>query len=224
MAELYLVRHGQASLGSDNYDRLSEKGEQQCIWLAEHFARNGLRFDRVVTGTLQRHAQTLDAIRSALPELPVECEILPGLDEYDFHALFRALGAEHRHLAESVTSDPREFFKALRQVLQLWAKGELDERVPETWSAFQQRVAAARTAIQQGGAQRVLAVTSGGVIGALTQQALQAPAATAIALNMQIRNSSVTHCFFNREAFQLSSFNTVSHLDDPQRHAFQTYG
>jgi broad specificity phosphatase PhoE len=224
MAELYLVRHGQASLGSDNYDRLSEKGEQQCVWLAEHFARNHLRFDRVVTGTLQRHAQTLDAIRRALPDVPVECEILPGLDEYDFHALFRALGAEHRHLAESVAGDPREFFKALRQVLQLWAEGELDERVPETWSAFQQRVAAARSAIQQGGAERVLAITSGGVIGALTQQALQAPASTAIALNMQIRNSSVTHCFFNRQAFQLSSFNTVSHLDDPQRHAFQTYG
>ncbi|KXU83763.1 phosphoglycerate mutase [Paraburkholderia monticola] len=224
MAELYLVRHGQASLGSDNYDRLSEKGEQQSIWLAEHFARNGLRFDRVVTGTLQRHAQTLDAIRRALPDVPVECEILPGLDEYDFHALFRALDAEHRNLAESVTSDPREFFKALRQVLQLWAEGELDERVPETWGAFQQRVAAVRVAIQQSGAQHVLAVTSGGVIGALTQQALQAPAATAIALNMQIRNSSVTRCFFNRETFQLSSFNAVSHLEDPQRHAFQTYG
>lgn len=224
MAELYLVRHGQASLGSDNYDRLSEKGEQQCVWLAEHFARNGLRFDRVVTGTLQRHVQTLDAIRRSLPELPVECEILPGLDEYDFHALFRALGAEHRDLAESVAGDPREFFKALRRVLQLWAEGELDERVPETWSAFQQRVAAARSAIQQGGGQCILAVTSGGVIGALTQQALQAPALTAIALNMQIRNSSVTHYFFNREAFQLSSFNAISHLDDPQRHAFQTYG
>lgn len=56
------------------------------------------------------------------------------------------------------------------------------------------------------------------------QQALRAPAPTAIALNMQIRNSSVTHCFFNRESFQLSSFNNVSHLDDPRRHAFQTYG
>jgi hypothetical protein len=53
---------------------------------------------------------------------------------------------------------------------------------------------------------------------------LQAPAATAIALNMQIRNSSVTRCFFNPETFQLSSFNAVSHLEDPQRHAFQTYG
>jgi broad specificity phosphatase PhoE len=224
MAELYLVRHGQASLGTDNYDQLSARGEQQCVWLGEHFARTGLRFDRIVMGTLRRHAQTLDAIRQTLPGLPTECEIHPGLDEYDFHALFRALGDEHRSLAESVHGDPRGFFKALRQVLHLWTEGALDARVPETWQAFQQRVADARAAIQQGSAQRVLAVTSGGVIGALTQQLLHAPAATAIALNMQIRNSSVTHCFFNREAFQLSSFNVVSHLDDPQRREFQTYG
>ncbi|NPC53888.1 histidine phosphatase family protein, partial [Corallococcus exiguus] len=29
MAELYLVRHGQASFGAADYDRLSERGEQQ---------------------------------------------------------------------------------------------------------------------------------------------------------------------------------------------------
>jgi broad specificity phosphatase PhoE len=224
MADLYLVRHGQASLGADNYDQLSERGEQQCVWLGEHFAKNDLQFDRVVTGTLRRHAQTLEAMRRALPHLPAECEIHPGLDEYDFHALFRALGDEHRGLADTAKGNPREYFKALRQVLHLWAEGALDGRAPETWAAFQQRVANARAAIQQSGAQRVLAVTSGGVIGALTQQILHAPATTAIALNMQIRNSSVTHCFFNREAMQLSSFNGIAHLDEPQRRAFQTYG
>ncbi|WP_084168654.1 histidine phosphatase family protein [Paraburkholderia acidipaludis] len=180
MAELYLVRHGQASLGTDNYDQLSTTGEQQCVWLGEHFARNGIRFDRIVCGTLRRHAQTLDAIRRALPGLPAEREIHPGLDEYDFHALFRALGDEHRGLAESVNGNPRDFFKALRQVLHLWTEGALDERVPETWQAFQQRVADARATIQRGEAQRVLAITSG--------------------------------------------FNVVSHLDEPQRREFQTYG
>jgi broad specificity phosphatase PhoE len=224
MAELYLVRHGQASLGTDDYDRLSDTGEQQCLWLGEHLARNGICFDRVMIGTLRRHAQSLDAIRRGLPGLPGDCETHSGLDEYDFHALFRALGNEHRALTESSNGIPREFFKALRQVLHLWSEGTLDDRAPETWSAFQQRVANVRAAIQQGDTQRVLVVTSGGVIGALTQQVLQAPVAAAIALNMQIRNSSVTHCFFNRDAFQLSSFNSVSHLDDPLRHAFQTYG
>ena len=97
-------------------------------------------------------------------------------------------------------------------------------RAPETWAAFQQRVADARAAIQQGSGQRVLVVSSGGVIAALTQQALQAPAATAIALNMQIRTSSVSHYCFNRDSLHLSSFNGIGHLDDPQRSAFQTYG
>lgn len=224
MAKLYLVRHGQASLGAEDYDHLSAKGEQQCSWLGEHFARNGLQFDCVFSGTLRRHAQSLDAIRRALPGVPLAHEVHPGLDEYDFHALFRALGDEHRDLAETSKSNPREFFKALRQVLLLWVEGALDARVPETWNAFQRRVAGVRETIQRSGAKHVLAVTSGGVIGALTQQALHAPAAMAIDLNLQIRNSSVTDCFFNRETFQLSSFNSISHLDDPLRHAFQTYG
>jgi len=224
MAELFLVRHGQASLGADNYDCLSSAGEQQSRWLGEHFARDGVRFDRIVTGTLRRHAQTLDAIRRAMPDLPAECDIHAGLDEYDFHALFAALPDKHRGLADAVKRDSREFFKALRQVLHLWTEGALDARAPETWHAFQQRVADARAAIQQSDARCVLAVTSGGVIGAFVQQMLHAPAATAIALNMQIRNSSVTHGYFNREALQLSSFNGIAHLDDPQRHAFRTYG
>ncbi|MBN3754407.1 histidine phosphatase family protein [Paraburkholderia sp. Tr-20389] len=224
MAELYLVRHGQASFGADDYDRLSDVGEQQGVWLGEYFAQRDIRFDRVMTGTLRRHAQTLAAIWRGLDAPPVECEIHPGLDEYDFHALFRALGDEHAALAERARRSPRDFFKALREVLQLWAEGVLDGRAPETWQAFQQRVADARTAIQRGDGQRVLVVSSGGVIAAITQQILQAPAATAIALNMQIRNSSVSHYFFNRDTLHLSSFNGIGHLDDPQRRAFQTYG
>ena len=224
MAELYLVRHGQASLGADDYDQLSDVGEQQGIWLGEYFAQRDIAFDRVMTGTLRRHAQTVDAIRRGLGVSRIDCEIHRGLDEYDFHALFRALGDEHSALAERATRSPRDFFKALREVLQLWTEGALDGRAPETWVAFQQRVAEARAAIQQGSGQRVLVVSSGGVIAALTQQVLQAPAATAIALNMQIRNSSVSHYFFNRDTLHLSSFNGIGHLDDPQRRAFQTYG
>ncbi|HWT38351.1 MAG TPA: histidine phosphatase family protein, partial [Paraburkholderia sp.] len=177
MAELYLVRHGQASLGADDYDRLSDIGGQQGTWLGEYFAQRDIHFDRVMTGTLRRHAQTVDAIWRGLDASPLKTEIHPGLDEYDFHALFRALGHEHAALAERATRSPRDFFKALREVLNLWAEGALDGRAPETWHAFQQRVADARRAIQHGNGQRVLVVSSGGVIAALTQQVLQAPAA-----------------------------------------------
>jgi broad specificity phosphatase PhoE len=50
MAELYLVRHGQASFGTDNYDELSPTGYTQSRWLGEHFAQSALEFDRVVIG------------------------------------------------------------------------------------------------------------------------------------------------------------------------------
>ena len=85
-------------------------------------------------------------------------------------------------------------------------------------------MADARAAIQAGGGQRVLAISSGGPIAVTAQQVLAAPPTTAIALNLQIRNSSVSQYFFNAESFQLATFNGVPHLDDPARRAFQTYG
>ena len=53
---------------------------------------------------------------------------------------------------------------------------------------------------------------------------LAAPPSSAIALNLQIRNSSLSQFFFNADAFHLASFNGIPHLEDPERHALRTYG
>jgi broad specificity phosphatase PhoE len=63
----------------------------------------------------------------------------------------------------------------------------------------------------------VLVVSSGGIIAAIAQQVLQAPPATAIALNMQIRNTGVCHYYFNARSIRLASFNNLPHLDRPER-------
>jgi broad specificity phosphatase PhoE len=39
MGTLYLVRHGQASFGADDYDQLSPLGQQQTVRLGEYFIR-----------------------------------------------------------------------------------------------------------------------------------------------------------------------------------------
>ena len=62
MGTLYLVRHGQASFGADDYDQLSPLGLQQAQRLGAHWLAHGQRFDTVLMGTLRRHAQTLDGI------------------------------------------------------------------------------------------------------------------------------------------------------------------
>jgi broad specificity phosphatase PhoE len=228
MAELYLVRHGQASFGADNYDELSRSGRTQSGWLGEYFAQAGLRFDRVVIGTMQRHRQTADAILAAMNAAPVEVAQDADWNEYDFQALFAALGDEGTPLGLpaglSSTSSKKDFYKGLRHVLQLWADDRLPGRVPETWQQFQTRVQRARADLQRTGGKRVLVVSSGGPIAVTAQQILQAPAASAIALNMQVRNSSVCQYVFNDSAMSLVSFNSVPHLERADRHEFVTYG
>ncbi|MDZ4123020.1 MAG: phosphoglycerate mutase family protein, partial [Hydrogenophaga sp.] len=51
MGTLYLVRHGQASFGADDYDQLSEMGQRQSRRLGEYWAERGVGFDAVITGT-----------------------------------------------------------------------------------------------------------------------------------------------------------------------------
>ena len=43
MGTLYLVRHGQASFGADDYDQLSPLGHQQAVRLGEYLRQ---RFER----------------------------------------------------------------------------------------------------------------------------------------------------------------------------------
>ncbi|MGK0529545.1 MAG: broad specificity phosphatase PhoE, partial [Alteromonadales bacterium] len=50
MTDIYLVRHGQASFGKANYDKLSELGGQQAIWLGDYFKHRNVEFDAVFSG------------------------------------------------------------------------------------------------------------------------------------------------------------------------------
>lgn len=223
MAELYLVRHGQASFGAENYDELSSSGCVQSRWLGEYYAQAGLTFDRVVIGTMRRHAQTADVLLTAMGGAPVEIVQDADLNEYDFHALFSALG-ENGLAPGLADGSMKHFYKGLRQVLQLWSDDKLPGRVPETWGQFQARLERARLAIQRAGGRRVLVVTSGGPIAVFTQQILEASSAAAIALNMQIRNSSVSQYVFNDSAMSLLTFNTLPHLEEGERRELVTYG
>ncbi|WP_322012917.1 histidine phosphatase family protein [Paraburkholderia sp. J12] len=224
MAELYLVRHGQASFGAANYDELSASGYTQSLWLGDYFAQAGTKFDRVVIGTMRRHEQTVDAILAAMGDRHIEVVQDAGLNEYDFHALFAALGETGVPLGDAGDGSKKHFYKGLKQVLHLWAEDRLPGRVPETWRQFQARVEAARHAIQHSGGKRVLVVSSGGPISVFAQQVLEAPPAAAIALNMQIRNSSVCQYVFNESAMSLVSFNSLPHLERVERQEFVTYG
>ena len=69
----------------------------------------------------------------------------------------------------------------------------------------------------------VLLVSSGGPIATAVAHVLEAPATTVIELNMRIRNSALTEFAFTPKRHMLLSYNTLPHLDHPERAGWVTY-
>lgn len=224
MAQIYLVRHGQAAFGTDDYDRLSSLGHRQARWLGEHFGERGIRFDRVVTGRLRRHAETAAGICAGL-DAALPLEQLDGLDEYDFMALCGHYLRQHPERALGDDPDRRAAMRLLRDTLHAWSRDELDGELPESWTAFHDRVAGALEGVRNGSepGRRLLVVSSGGPISMAIGQVMGlAPAAT-VSLNLQVRNASISELTSSRGSLAMHSFNNVPHLDRPDRPEAVTY-
>ncbi len=223
MAILYLVRHGQASFAAENYDRLSELGRRQSVWLGEYFAERGIVFARAVCGTLQRQRETARAILETMGSAPAATEH-PGWNEYSGEALYRAyLGGEWGQARAQ--GDVRAVYRTIKAALADWSQGKLQGPLPETWAEFGVRIGAAMRSACAGLSEdaNVLAASSGGAIGRAVADLLQAPAQTAIELNLQFRNSGFCEIFFSPRSLRLISFNCVPHLERIDRREAITY-
>jgi broad specificity phosphatase PhoE len=219
MAELILVRHAQASFGTDDYDRLSALGWRQARWLGEHFAERNLAFDRVLRGTLRRHAETLSGICEGMGLAATAFEERPGLNEYDSLALLRAhTGKELRQGGEQ-----REHFRVLREALYAWCDGSLACGDDLSFARFRAGVLEALEQVRASGAKRVLIVSSGGPISTILAEVLRMPARGVVELNLRARNTGMSELHFNARGFHCVSFNAVPHLDRPDRPDTITY-
>jgi broad specificity phosphatase PhoE len=222
MGTLYLVRHGQASFGSDNYDQLSPLGHQQSLRLGEHWRAQGLVFDAVLTGTLQRQQQTWAGIAQGIGMADKASMLWPGLNEYDSEAVIQAI-----HLQPLAKPDSperyRHHFRLLRDGLLAWMKGQTQPQGMPPYPEFLAGVTSALDHVRASHTGAVLLVSSGGPISMAVGHVLGlAPEAT-IELNLRIRNSAVTEFIFNPKRHTLLSFNTLPHLGQPEHAAWMTY-
>jgi broad specificity phosphatase PhoE len=210
MGQLYLVRHGQASLGAANYDQLSELGRRQSERLGAYWRSLGLTFDAVLCGTLQRHRQTLAGIAEGL-QTPLEALPWAGLNEYDAEAVIDAIHPAPR--AKPTTPESyRQHFRLLRDGLRQWMDGVVSPRGMGSWTEFAQGVTSALDHVRQHTEGRVLLVSSGGPIATAVGHTLGMSPEGCIELNLRMRNTSVSELSFNRKRHSLVSFNTLPHL------------
>jgi broad specificity phosphatase PhoE len=235
MGSLYLVRHGQASFGADDYDVLSPLGHRQSVRLGEYFKSRGVAFDAALTGTLNRQIQTFAGIcegmgvvfkneRSAVPEATSVRPHLfwPGLNEYDSAAV---IGAIYPQLLEKPDTPElyKHHFRLLKDGLAQWMAGVVSPRGMPSYNDFVAGVTGALDHVRKHHDGNVLLVSSGGPIATAVGHVLATSAETTIELNMQIRNSSVTEFAFSPKRHRLVTYNTLPHLDAPEHADWVTY-
>lgn len=225
MPELLLVRHAQASLGTDDYDRLSELGHRQAWWLGEYFRYRGHQFDRVICGDMRRHRETADGIFRGMELDRPDAESDPRWNEFDFQALIRAYLEQHPEAAPPPGAPVGSFMRVLRDAIAAWSENRVDRALPERFADFEDRVRGGLDAAgaHPGAPRRILVVSSGGAISMALRQVLQAPARTMVHMNLQLRNSSVSQVFLNGTRMHFAGFNHVPHLDRPEREESITY-
>jgi broad specificity phosphatase PhoE len=222
MGTLYIVRHGQACFGAEDYDQLSDLGRKQSIRLGEYFAERGIQFDGLIAGTLKRHKQTLAGILEGMNHLGEHLE-WEGLNEYDSEAVIATV---HPHKLEKPTSPEmyRHHFRLLRDGLAQWMAGVVTPRGMPSYNDFVGGVSSALDHVRNNHyGKNVLVVTSGGPIATAVGYVLGTTAEATIELNLRIRNSSITEFAFTPKRHMLVGFNAIPHLDAPQYKDWVTY-
>lgn len=212
MSTLFLIRHGQASLGADDYDRLSPLGREQSAHLGPYFVSRDRVPEHLYVGPRRRHAQTRDEAIVVWPKLPAE-----PLDLLDEHQCPEVLAFHRERLLESAPTDgvddTRAYLRLFRRGSRMWARGEL-ETPPEleAWKSFRRRIAVAldhlRQEIRRPEA-KVALFTSGGVVAAAVGEVLGLDDEKTMQLSWGILNASITTLHLSRNGYNLIRFNEL---------------
>ena len=206
MGQIFLVRHGQASFGSSNYDQLSPHGEVQAGLLGQWLADRAQGIDRVVSGSMVRHRQTAASCmtRAGCGPAPQHWEVDPGFNEYDHDDVliqhrpdFAEAGEVRRFIARTADGN-RVFQQVFQQAMARWMAGQHDAEYRESWPAFRTRCVAAlqRVVTTAMASQTTVVFTSGGTIATLCQYVLGMPDANMFTLNWTLVNSGVTKLYY----------------------------
>jgi broad specificity phosphatase PhoE len=225
MSVLYLVRHGQASFGQENYDQLSERGIRQSRILAEYLMNAGLSFDALYAGEMSRQIDTAAEVIARYRKAgarPPEMQIVREFNEYNSKSILLShvheLAQEDPALQadlENIYTDKKAFQRVFEKIMMRWVSGQVQKQGIPTWKDFNSRVQAGIGHIMAstGRGKTVIIFTSGGPISATMQMALGLSDEKALRVAWQIINTSVTKFLFDERRISLAAFNSTAHLD-----------
>lgn len=158
MSVLYLVRHGQASFGAADYDKLSEMGEKQCAMLGHYWIKFNVKLNAVYCGTLSRQKRSAECVSEVFKKAGrpfPEPKIIDQFNEYETrHILTASLSSvlaqnpEIMKLAKEIApngmvdfvNDKKAFQKLFSRVMDMWVDDKIHVDGMESWKQFTARV------------------------------------------------------------------------------------
>ena len=223
MGVILLVRHGQASFGSVDYDVLSPLGERQVRCLGAALAKRGVQPVSVVSGSMRRQRDSA-VLLAAQAGWNMEPSVDAGWNEFDHRGLAAHPGGGH------APKDRGAYQDALEAGMRRWAgtagvpsigtagAPPASENAGGSFADFTARTESALRAVAaaQPRGTTTLVATSGGVIAWIAAALLGAGTEQWIRLNRVCVNTGVTTLVTGRQGMSLVSFNDHSHLSPPE--------
>jgi len=212
MTQVFLVRHGQASAGTDDYDRLSTLGIQQAALLGEFWAAQNIKIDAAFCGTLKRQKHTAELVLKAQKNAP-DLNVLPALDEYDHNAVDDLY-------AEGFTSDGGDLkFKDYVTIMKRWhdaskQTASASNATTESFTTFSTRgwQGVQETVKNADSGANYVFFTSGGIVSTILQQLLGLSFEQTMQFIWHTRNASITQLRIKASGSYLVEYNAVPHL------------
>lgn len=221
MASIYVIRHGQASFGAANYDKLSDKGCRQAEVLGHYLRDCNIHFDAVYSGDLQRQRKTTELAIASQPD-SVPHQIDPRFNEVRNDEQVEALvpriletNSTLRALMDKGLSESKDYQKVIEAVFNHWVSPECDASGIQSWEEYSTGVSDALAEViqAQGSGKTVGIFASGGTIATIVAHVLGLSGAHAYAFYEPVINCSVTRLFYSPKKVSLSYYNDHSYLD-----------
>lgn len=220
MATIYLIRHGQASFGAEDYDRLSPLGQRQAQVVGEYLRDHGIAFDAVFSGDLSRQRETA-RLAAASHAADVPHHIDPRFNEIQNDEQVKYLIPEVvktnpgvQALVDKGLSSSKDYQKVIDAVFNHWVSPDCDEPRIQSWNDYSGSVRQAVQDLieQQGGGRTVGIFTSGGTIATIVAQVLGLSGEHTYKFYEPIFNCSISQLFYSSSRVSLSYFNDRSFL------------
>lgn len=220
MANLLIVRHGQASFGAENYDQLSPLGQRQADLTGEFLRKMDTRFSAAYSGDLSRQRETGQRVLAQLEQAP-DLIIDPRFNEVQTDKQIEVMmplliqrDARFADLVAAMDTDTKSFQKIIETVFNYWVSPECDVSGIQSWkdyhggvvSAFEGAMASAAS-----GSDTAI-FTSGGTIATIVGHVLKLTSDRVYEFYEPVFNCSITRIIFNSRKCSLSTFNDVGHL------------